>query len=290
MPSFSFLASEYPPSSPEKAGFHIIPAPLERSVSYGTGTSSGPNAILAASQQLEAWDGISEPGSLGIYTCPPIDCTGDFKCVATRIRTATENAITCGAIPVILGGEHTVTYAPVQALAQRDRDFGIIHIDAHADLRRIYEGDPFSHACVLRRIVEDFNLPLAQFGTRDYSLEEQTFRKEKCILFYDSYTLARQGIPPTPLPDSFPHKVYITFDVDGFDSSLMPATGTPSPGGLFWDQAVLLLENSLQTRKIIGFDVVELSPIQGLHHADFTAAKLVHTLMGMAQRSLPHLN
>ncbi len=282
----SFLASEYPASDPKEAGFHIIPVPLERTVSYGGGTRLGPAHILEASQQLEAWDGISAPGELGIYTHPAINCDQDLSGVFADTEKAVQEALSCGAIPVVLGGEHTVSYAPVHALAQAGRTFGILHFDAHCDLRSIYEDDRFSHACVLRRIVEDCHCPLVQFATRDYCREEADFRKKAGITGYDSSLIASQGLPARPLPASFPKDIYITFDVDGFDSSLMPATGTPSPGGLFWYQAMQILEVCLKGRRIIGFDVVELAPIEGLHHADFTAAKLVHTLMGLAQRSM----
>lgn len=280
-----FLASEFPPAAPEKAGFHIIPVPLERTVSYGAGTCHGPAAILEASQQLEAWDGISSPGELGFYTHEPVNCDQPLEQVFADTMQAVRTALSCGAIPVTLGGEHTVSYAPIKALADAGRHFGILHLDAHADLRAIYEDDRFSHACVLRRVVEDTGLPLVQFGTRDYCREEAAFRAEAGITAYDGPQLAASGLPEHPLPADFPKDVYVTFDVDGFDSSLMPATGTPSPGGLFWHQAMHILNTCLNGRHLIGFDVVELAPIAGLHHADFTTAKLVHVLMGMAQRS-----
>lgn len=281
----SFLASEFPDSTPENAGFHIIPVPLERTVSYGAGTQHGPAAILEASQQLEAWDGISSPGSLGFHTCEPINCEQPLDAVFADIMTAVRRALDCKAIPVTLGGEHTVSYAPMRALHDAGKTFGVLHFDAHADLRDVYEGDAFSHACVLRRAVEDCNLPLVQFGTRDYSQEEAAFRKEAKITAYDADFLARKKFPKKPLPKGFPKDIYVTFDVDGLDSSLMPATGTPSPGGLFWHEAMHILATCLKGRRLIGFDVVELAPIASLHHADFTAAKLVHALMGMAERS-----
>ncbi|MDO5535949.1 MAG: agmatinase [Desulfovibrionaceae bacterium] len=286
MPHTPFLSSEFPQTPPERAGFHIIPVPLERTVSYGGGTRLGPEAILEASQQLEAWDGISSPGSLGIHTHAPIDCSQGLESVFARTEEAVRAALAADAVPVVLGGEHTVSYAPLHALHEAGRIFGVLHFDAHCDLREIYEDDRFSHACVLRRAVEDCALPLVQFGTRDYCREEADFRRQAGITGYDADWLARHGLPEQPLPEDFPKDVYVTFDVDGFDSSLMPATGTPSPGGLFWHQAMAILEVCLAGRRLIGFDVVELAPIQGLHHADFTAAKLVHALMGMAQRSL----
>lgn len=148
----AFLASEYPQSSPEKARFHIIPVPLERSVSYGSGTSRGPAALLEASQQLEAWDGISAPGTLGFHTQKQVDCSGSIDLIQERISDACRTALQCGAVPVVLGGEHTVSYGAVRACAEKYDSFGVIHFDAHGDLRDSYEGDSFSHACVLRRI------------------------------------------------------------------------------------------------------------------------------------------
>lgn len=284
--ALAFLESEYAPAAPAAAGFHVIPVPLERTVSYGGGTAMGPEAILEASQQLEAWDGVSAPGALGIHTQAPVDCEGSVEDVLERVTRRTAFALECGAIPVTLGGEHTVSYGPIRAVAARSPRgaLGVIHFDAHADLRSIYEGDRFSHACVLRRVHEDCGVRLAQFATRDYCMEERAYRHTAGIHWLDASDLAR-GLPEEPLPADFPRDVYVTFDVDGFDSSLMPATGTPSPGGVSWWEAMSLLERCLAGRRVVGLDVVELAPIPGLHHANFTAAKLVHALMGMAQRS-----
>lgn len=281
-----FLESEYAPRSPERARFHVIPVPLERTVSYGGGTNLGPEAILRASQQLEAWDGISAPGELGIFTHDPVDCSRPLERIFADVEEKVACALRVGAVPVTLGGEHTVSYAPMAALHDSGTRFGIVHFDAHADLRDVYEEDPFSHACVLRRVVEHTRLPLAQFGTREYCREEAEFRAERGIVHFDARKLAVDGLPAHPLPADFPENIYVTFDVDGFDSSLMPATGTPAPGGLFWHDALTLLERCLAGRRLMGFDVVELAPIEGLHHCDYTAARLVHCLMGMAQRSL----
>ena len=181
-----FLESEYPQEKPELAGFHIIPVPLERTVSYGAGARLGPQAILDASFQLEDWDGTSRPGELGFHTQSPVDCEGPVEAVLGRIAERVRQALAWGACPVVLGGEHTVTYGPVMALCEQDRDFGIVHVDAHCDLRAEYEGDPFSHACVLRRIEDDFGLPLAQFATRDYCREERDYRKSRGILHWDA--------------------------------------------------------------------------------------------------------
>ncbi len=282
-----FLASEYPGAEPEKAFFHIIPAPFESSVSYGGGTRLGPSALLEASQQLEAWTGDRvSPGEAGFYTAPAVACEGPAEAVLGRIETAVSRALDCGAVPVLLGGEHTVTLGALRALAAGGgAPFGIVQIDAHADLRAEYEGNPLSHASVMHRAVADLHLPLAQFGMRDYSREEADVRLRYGIVWRDADDLADNGLRGPLLPPDFPEDLYVTFDVDGFDSSLMPATGTPSPGGLFWHDARRLLANAVSGRRIVGLDVVELAPVPGLHAADFTAAKLAHYLMGLALAS-----
>ena len=284
-----FLASEYDPAQPDTAGFHIIPVPLERSVSYGNGASRGPAAILKASQQLEAWESGLAPGKSGFYTAPVLDCSGPAEAVMERIENAVSHALTCGAVPVLLGGEHSVSLGALRALAKAAKSsgetFGVVQFDAHADLRAAYEGDIYSHASVMHRAVADLDLPLVQFAVRDFSQEEAAVRQTYGVTHYDAYFLSRVGLPEQALPDGIPHRIYITFDVDGFDASLMPATGTPSPGGLSWREAQFILERCVQGREVIGLDVVELAPIEGLHHADFTAAKLTHLLMGLAWQS-----
>ena len=281
----SFLASEFPDTGPENAGFHIIPVPLERTVSYGAGTCRGPAAILEASQQLEAWDGISSPGILGFHTCEPVNCDQPIDAVFADIMAKVHTALEHGAIPVTLGGEHTVSYAPIRALHDAGREFGILHFDAHADLRNISEGDAFSHACVLRRVVEDCGLPLVQFGTRDYSEEEADFRKKAGITAYDAAFLARKGLPRKPLPKRFPKNVYVTFDVDGLDSSLMPATGTPEPDGLSYRDILDFVAEVLKSHRLVGLDVVELCPMQGNRAPDFLAARLIYQILSMKYQS-----
>ncbi|MDR1777034.1 MAG: agmatinase family protein [Desulfovibrio sp.] len=273
-----FLDSEYPPVTPERAAFHIIPVPLEQGVSWGGGTSAGPAALLTASRQLEAVENGLAPGESGFYTAPFVNCEGNIRDVLARISCATERALDCGACPVLLGGEHTVSLGALGALARRG-ELGIVQIDAHADLRNEYEGNPFSHACVMYRAVYDLGLPLVQFAVREISREESALRERLEIRHYDAARLSRDGLPPRPLPADFPRRIYISFDLDGLDSSLMPATGTPSPGGLFWHEAVELLTRCAEGREVAGFDVVELAPLPGLRHADFTAAKLTHALM-----------
>jgi agmatinase len=279
-----FLQSELEQPEPGHALFHVIPVPYEASVSYGGGTAHGPDAILEASDQLELWDGESVPANLGIYTCAPVDCSGDAVAVLERIRHAVAQSLRHDALPVVLGGEHTVTYGALQALKERYGEFGVVQIDAHADLRDTYEGTPYSHACVMRRAVQDLGLPLVQFGVRAMSLEEAEARQAYNVIAYDAVNLVMEGLPEFPIPKDFPPRLYVTFDVDGLDSSIMPATGTPVPGGLDWYSALALLMRSVRGRQVIGMDVVELAPIAGLHAPTFTAARLVYALMGIVQR------
>ena len=287
-----FLASELemaPPNTRETAFFHVIPAPLEATVSYGGGTGRGPAAILAASQQLEVWDGESVPARRGIYTHPAVDCSGEAAKPhipppsLERIRDVVADVAACGGFPVLLGGEHTVTYAALAALVARFGRFGVIQFDAHADLRDTYEGTPWSHACVMRRAVADLGLPLIQFGVRALCLEEVEAREQYGVRFHDAAELACGGIPE--IPRDFPERVYLSFDVDGLDPSIMPATGTPVPGGLGWYQALELAQMALRGRAALGCDVVELAHVPGLHAADFTAARLTYALMGLVERA-----
>ncbi len=280
----SFLASEYAPLPLDQAAFYILPVPLEKSVSYGAGTARGPEAILKASQQLEAWEHGIFVGKRGFYTDQPLDCSGDIgstlALIASRVRMALEKK----AFPVLLGGEHTLTLGALQAFADlaKENQPGIVQIDAHADLRSSYEGNSYSHACVMYRAVSDLKYRLVQFGVRELCQQEVEVRKQFGICAHDADELADCGLPDPLFPEDFPETVYVTFDVDGFDASLMPATGTPSPGGLFWHDARRLLTRIAQERRVVGCDVVELAPLPGLHSADFTAAKLVHLLMALS--------
>jgi agmatinase len=277
-----FLELDIPPSSFQDARIHVIPVEMERSVSYGRGTGAGPRAILEASQQLEAFDGKTIPGHAGIYTHKPIRCMAetvekDIEVIAAEVA----GVIRKGGIPVMLGGEHTVTLGALKAFAATGRNIGVVQFDAHADLRDSYEENRLSHACVMRR-VHEMGLPFVQIGVRSLSLEEDAFRRNNKIKSLDATVIFQGGIPSEVLPRNFPDAVYITFDVDCFDASIMPATGTPEPGGLTWYQIIDLLGKISAGRNILGCDIVELAPIPGMHASDFTAAKLVYTLIGLA--------
>lgn len=287
-----FLESELPDMRPDECLFHVIPIPYEASVSYGGGTMAGPAAIIEASSQLETWTGAGNPSEMGIYTWPDVNCEGRAEMVLDRIERATERVLDARAgrvIPVGLGGEHTVTLGILRALAKRCGHFGVVQFDAHADLRDSYEGSRYSHACVMRRAVDDLGLALFQIAVRNMSLPEVEYRETKGIQHLDARDLAMKGGSAylagleSLLPPSFPENIFLTFDIDALDSSIMPATGTPDPGGLAWWDALRLASLAVKGRTVLGFDVVELAPMEGFHAADFTAARLTYELMDIVK-------
>lgn len=280
-----FLGSEIDQADPQQAMFHVLPVPYEKTVSYGGGTAKGPSTILNASWQLEKWDGKSNPCDLGIYTCAPVDCSVSSQQVIDNIANATAEIVRNGGIPVVLGGEHTVTYGVIKGLKQAGiDDFGIVQIDAHADLRHAYEGDILSHASVMKRAV-DMGIPLYQLGIRAFCEEEMQVREEFGVYYQDADELVPNNINSITLPDDFPQKVFFTVDIDGMDPSVFPSTGTPVPGGLSWYQTLNLFESVAKQREIIGFDVMEFAPIEGFHAYDFAASMLTYKLMGITARS-----
>ena len=280
-----FFESEIPLLKPEQARFHVVPVPYEKTVSYGNGTAQGPEAILEASSQLERFDGTSDPGAEGIYTWPAVDCSGKPEQVIGLISQNVKSILQLKKMPVVLGGEHTVTWGVIKGYLDAGvKDFGVVQIDAHADLRDAYEGDKYSHASVMRRVVEA-GVPLVQLGVRAYCEEEREARKKHGVKAFDALELVPKGKNSIKLPKKFPSKVFFTVDVDGIDPSVLPATGTPVPGGLTWYQTLGLFESVAKQRRIIGFDVTEFAPIKGFHAYDFAAAVLTYKLMGIVQRT-----
>ena len=279
-----FLGSEFKQPSEEDALFHIVAIPYEASVSYGGGTAKGPRAILEASWQLEQWDGKSVPGREGIFTHPPIDCDADAAEVISRTAALTRRIIERRQIPVGIGGEHTVTYGLIRGLLDAGiEDFGVVQIDAHADLRDCYEGNRYSHASVMKRVVDE-GIPLLQLGIRAMCEEEQQVREMHGVYFHDAEDLVPTHVSTLELPADFPKKVFFTVDVDGLDPSVFPSTGTPVPGGLSWYQTLSLIESVANQAEIIGFDVTEFAPIEGFHAYEFSAASLLYKMMGIVQR------
>ncbi len=295
MKHYGFLHSEFRNSSAQSARYHIIPVPFEATVSYMGGTAKGPGAILEASLQLEQIvEGMGEPGMYGIHTTAPVDSTytESPQEVYHRISKLMNRSLDLEAVPILLGGEHSITNGAINMISRRfdPGTVGILQFDAHMDLRDQYEKTPWSHASVMRRAVEA-DIPVYQVGIRNYCIEELEIRSQYSVGYTDAsqlYQLSRssEGYTSLRLPEEFPQNLYITFDVDCLDASLMPATGTPEPGGLFWWDAAELLSRFTRGRRIIGADVVELAPAEALHHCSYTAAKLTYYLMGLASPGL----
>ena len=278
-----FLNSELSTEEKDKktAKFHILPVPLEKTVSFGKGTSKGPQAIIKASNELERYTGKSEPCIHGIHTHPFLNCKKPLKVIMSDIENITKDITEQKKIPVTLGGEHSITYGAVNGIYKgldlpKKHDIGIIQIDAHADLRKNYENEAHSHASVMYLLGNE-KYKIAQFGVRALSKEEVENRKMFNILFLDARDIYYKK--KFKLPLNFPQKIYISFDVDGLDPSIMPATGTPVPGGLGYYESLNLIKNLIKGRQVVGFDVVELSPIKNFIAYDFTVASLVYEIM-----------
>jgi agmatinase len=264
-----------------KAKFHILPVPLEKTVSSGTGTSKGPEAILSASNELERYTGKSEPCLDGIYTYPIMNCDKPINQVIENIRKTTKEISSNNKIAITIGGEHSITYGAVNGVFEglnllNKNQIGIIQIDAHADLRKNYQNQMHSHASVMYLLSKE-KYRIAQFGVRAISLEEVENRSKFDIIYFDAETIHLNK--EIVLPINFPKKVYISFDVDGLDPSVMPATGTPVPGGIGYYKSLDLIKKMIKGREVIGFDMVELSPIKNFEAYNFTVATLIYKIM-----------
>jgi len=272
----------------ERARVAVLPVPYEGTVSYGAGTARGPEAILAASTQIESYNErmARVPSECGIWTDPPLPVAGLdgdalLDCIAQRFGELMD----AGKWVVMLGGEHSITPGGVAAAAARHDDLVVVQLDAHADLRESYQGSPHSHACAMARCLD--KATVRAIGIRSYSPGEAE-RIEQGIPGYEmlpAWELDREGWIDRALRGLDGKKVYLTFDVDYFDPSVVPATGTPEPGGGRWWPTLELLDALFSRADVVAADVVELAPSEGLHHADFTVARLVYQLIGLATRA-----
>lgn len=262
----------------------VFPIPLERTTTYEHGTRNGPAAIIAASRNMETWDeelGVETFSKIGIATLPAIDTAeGALEKVLTEIYTTELALLGDGKFPVALGGEHSLTPPLVAAAAKKFPDLSVLQIDAHADLREAYQGNPASHASAMRRVVE--TCPAVQVAIRSLSIEESEAIPRLRTKIYWARDIARAPLEswiPRVVADLSAH-VYLTVDLDGFDPAYMPATGTPEPGGLDWYQVTSLIRAVAKSKRIVAADVVELLPQHGDHASDFLAAKLVYKILG----------
>jgi agmatinase len=287
LPASVFL--DLPPehADPATAGVVLLPVPFERTSTFGRGSAAGPAAIIAASHELELFDAVlgTEPwrSAGGIATLPALSPAGDGAAVAARLQGEVASWLARGRFLVTLGGEHTSVVGAIRAHIAAHPDLTILQLDAHSDLRPDYQDDSWNHACAMARIL-DVHSRLVQVGIRSQDGSERTTSRERGLsVFYAHEILAADSAGEDWIgnvmaacgPD-----VYLTLDCDVFDPAVLPATGTPEPGGLTWFQVDSLLARLCRERNLAGFDVSELAPLAGLHHPEFTIAKLIYRLIG----------
>ena len=261
----------------------VIPFGLEKTVSYGGGTSKGPKEIIKASHQVELFDEElnKEPHKhIGIKTLNFFPIKKNMLDALKQIEHINKILLDKKKFPLVLGGEHSLTSGAIRPFVKKFGKICLLHFDAHADLRNSYNGNKFSHASAIRRCLDNPNVSLVSFGIRNISSSEISFlsnNKKRINIFWAkdkskwNLNKFRKIIKKK--------KVYLTFDVDGFDLSLMPATGTPEPGGLFWDETIKIIKIAAQSSDIVGADVNEFSPIKGFNSYNFLIAKLVYKII-----------
>jgi agmatinase len=277
-----FLGPGYARPGQTGAKVHIVPIPCETTVTYGGGTAEGPQGIIEASWNLEVYDMARdrELHAVGIHTCPPVDCTGPIAEIHDRIERKAKAVVRRSVFPVFLGGEHSITYPILRAFRSMGPPFTVLCLDAHADMRDQYEGEPLSHACVMRRISE-LGVPVVHVGMRSMGPEERDAVREGPVRFFPMHEMRGDSSWMEAAAEACLRRVYLSIDVDAFDPSLVPSTGTPEPGGLSWDEVITFLAVLEKRGHVpVGADIVELAPIQGLLHPDFLCAKLLYALVG----------
>jgi len=261
----------------------IVPFGIEKTVSYGGGTSKGPKEIIKASHQVELFDEDlnKEPyKNIGIKTLKPFPIKKNMNDALKQIENINKFLLDKKKFPLVLGGEHSLTPGAIRPFVKKFKKICLLHFDAHADLRNSYNGNKFSHASAIRRCLDNSNVSVISFGIRNISLNEISFLKKnkKRIKIYWAKDKSRWNLGEFKKIIKN-KKVYLTFDVDGLDLSIMPATGTPEPGGLFWDETMNIIKIAAKSSHIVGADVNELSPIKGFDSYNFLAAKLVYKII-----------
>jgi agmatinase len=269
------------PSEFATSGSLILPVPFDRTTSYIRGTRLGPKEILLASAQVELWD--EEMGvdihSRGMFTLPEVDLSAAVTMddAIMELQAAVTPLFDTDKFLVMLGGEHSITSPVVAAAAAKHKGLSVLQIDAHADLRASYAGEKHSHACAMRRTLE--HAPIVQVGIRNISGDEVVdLPSLRTTIFYD-WNMRDDPDWVERAIDALSDTVYITIDLDGLDPGMMPAVGTPEPGGLSWRELTRLLRRTFERRRVVACDVVELCPLPGLHAPNFIAAKLVYKLL-----------
>jgi len=271
--------------------FELIPFPMETTVSYGGGTRLGPEALFAASKQVELYDTEYKREVIydyGFKARQVPDIPAETEAALAVLEASVDTALAEGRIPVTLGGEHTITCAAVRAAKKKHDDLVIVQFDAHLDLRESYLENVYSHACAMRRCLDDPGVSLISIGIRNVSAEEATYlQNADQVQILDMWN-CRQSVLATLAEHVRGRAVYITFDADALDPSIMPSTGTPEPDGLTWADAMAMMQKVCACATVVGFDYVEHAPIPQLHAPDFLGAKLLYKAMSYMHRPPPH--
>jgi len=277
-----FLGVTPEESKLERARVAVIPAPFDQTTSYLPGTRFGPRAILEASRQVEFFDEEldREPFEIGVTTLDEIEIDpSDIEASLRRLEETVDALAEKGIVPFTLGGEHSLTLAPVAALQRRFPGLSVLQLDAHLDLRDSYQGTKLSHASVMRRIRE-LGVPTVAVGIRSVSREEADYVHAEKVPVFLGREIRAKGLPVDEIVAKLGNPVYVTVDLDAFDPAFVPGVGTPEPGGLTWDEGLRLLRAVFERRQVVGMDVVELCPIPGQIVSDFFAAKLANKMIG----------
>jgi agmatinase len=261
----------------------IIPFGLEKTVSYGGGTRNGPKEIIKASHQVELYDEElnCEPyKKIGIKTLKPFKINKNIKKALKKMSDINEEILNKKLFPMTFGGEHSITPGCIAPFVKRHKKLCLLHFDAHADLRESYNNEKFSHASAIKRCLDYKNVSVISFGIRNISKQEIPYLKKNSSRINIFWAKNKAEWDLNKFKNLIKNKtVYLTFDVDGLDSSIMPATGTPEPGGLLWDETLNLIKIAAKNSNIIGADINELSPIKGFNSYNFLVAKLAYKIL-----------
>ena len=261
----------------------VVPFGLEKTVSYGGGTKNGPKEIIKASHQVELYDEElnCEPyKKIGIKTLRPFKIDKNIKKALKKISDTNEKILDKNLFPLTLGGEHSITPGCIVTFVKKNNKICLLHFDAHADLRESYNGEKFSHASAIKRCLDYKNLSVISFGIRNISQSEITYLKKNSSRINIFWAKDKKKWNLNLFKKLIKNKnVYLTFDVDGLDSSIMPATGTPEPGGLFWEETLNIIKIAAKNSTIVGADINELAPIKGFNSYNFLVAKLAYKIL-----------
>ena len=261
----------------------VVPFGLEKTVSYGGGTKNGPKEIIKASHQVELFDEElnKEPyKEIGIKTLKPFSIKKNIKQALNQLSQINKEIIESNKFPLVFGGEHSITPGSIEPIVKKYGDITLLHFDAHADLRESYQGEKFSHASAIKRCLDFKNVKVVSFGIRNLSKPEMDFynnNRDRIEIFWGK---DKKNWNLSQISELFRNKtVYITFDVDGFDASIMPATGTPEPGGLLWEDVLPIIKKVCQISNVVGADINELAPIKNFDSYNFLVAKLAYKIL-----------